>query len=165
MLHVPSLKADANALGFGWERFSVIAHELPVLFTEHWKELALNRDVIPLAPDWDKYYRLDIEGILHVLTARLPDGRLVGYIFLLVGPNLHYSTTMWAHVDMYWMDPVVRAGWNGVRFLKALITGAKALKAANLTIATKLHFMDNRVSKLLQRLGFRPIETIHAMRL
>lgn len=165
MLHVPNLKADAKALGFGWERFSAIAHELPVLFAEHWKELALNRDVIPLAPDWDKYYRLDIEGVLHVLTARLPDGRLVGYTFLMVGPHLHYKSTLWGHVDIYWVDPVVRAGWNGVRFLKALIAGAKAMQLVNLTIATKLHFADNRVTKLLQRLGFRPIETIHAMRL
>jgi hypothetical protein len=135
------------------------------LFTEHWRELALNQDTIPLSPDWDKYYRLDVEGILRVLTARLPDGKLVGYIFLMIGPHLHYKSTLWGHVDMYWLDPVVRAGWSGVRFIKALIAGAKVMQVANLTIATKLHFADNRVTKLLQRLGFQPIETIHAMRL
>jgi hypothetical protein len=150
---------------FGWERFNAIAHELPPLFIEHWRELALNQDVIPLDMDWDKYYRLDVDGTLRVLTARLPTGKLVGYVFLMAGPHLHYKSTFWGHVDMYWMDPTVRAGWAGVRLFKALITGAKVMGIVNLTLATKLHFMDNRVTKLLQRLGFKPIETIHAMRL
>lgn len=150
---------------FGWERFNAIVHELPPLFNEHWRELALNQDVIPLAPDWDKYYQLDIAGALHILTARVSSGQLVGYAFTLVGPHPHYATTVWAHVDMYWLDPVYRQGWTGVRFIKALVLGAKTLGAVNLTLATKTHFADNRVTKLLQRLGFVPIETIHAKRL
>ncbi len=150
---------------FGWERFFSIAHELPPLFLEHWRELALNRDVIPLDPDWDKYYRLDVEGALRILTVRVPSGQLVGYVFLMVGPHLHYKSTLWGHVDMFWMEPVYRQGWTGVKLFKRLIQDAKKMEVANLTLATKHHFMDNRVTKLLQRLGFMPIETIHAMRL
>lgn len=161
----PLQRSGPAAPEFGWERFSAIAHELPPLFIEHWRELALNQDVIPLDMDWDKYYRLDVEGILRVLTARLPTGKLVGYVFLMAGPHLHYKSTLWGHVDMYWMDPTVRAGWTGVRLFKTLIAGAKVMKIVNLTLTTKYHFMDNRVSKLLGRLGFKPIETVHAMRL
>jgi GNAT superfamily N-acetyltransferase len=170
MLHVPprlrpSPPSDLAAPEFGWERFHAIAHELPPLFMEHWRELALNQDTIPLDPDWDRYYRLDVEGVLRILTARLPTGQLVGYIFLLAGPHLHYRSTNWGAVDMFWTDPTIRAGWTGVRFLKTLVKDAKVMGVANLTLATKTHFMDNRVTKLLQRLGFKPIETIHAMRL
>lgn len=157
-----------SALGtpeFGWERFHAIAHELPALFVEHWKELALNRDIIPLDPDWDKYYRLDVEGVLRVLTIRVPNGTLVGYAFLMVGPHLHYKSTQWGHLDIFWMDPVYRQGWTGVRLFKTLIADAKTQGVVNLTLSTKIHFMDNRVTKLLQRLGFKPIETVHAMRL
>ncbi len=160
-----SLPLDQERPEFGWEAFHIIAHELPPLFMEHWKELALNKDVIPLDPDWDKYYRLDAEGVLRVLTARLPSGQLVGYVFLMVGPHLHYKSTNWAHVDMFWTDPIIRTGWTGVRLFKAMLQGAKAMQVVNMTIATKLHFMDNRVTKLLQRLGFNPIETVHSMRL
>lgn len=149
---------------FRWERFNTIAHELPPLFQEHWREIALNQDTIPLAPDWDRYYRLDVEGALLVLTVRL-DGKLVGYAFLLAGPHLHYVTTLWGHLDMYWLDPLVRSGWTGVKFFKAVIKGARDSGVINLTLTTKLHFMDNRVAKLLARLGFKPIETVHAMRL
>ena len=157
-----------SALGtpeFGWERFHAIAHELPPLFMQHWRELALNQDTVPLDPDWDKFYGLDVQGTLRVLTVRVPSGQLVGYGFLLVGPHLHYKSTIWGHVDMYWIDPLYRQGWLGVRFFKTLIRDAKTMGAVNLTLATKYHFMDNRVTKLLQRLGFKPIETIHAMRL
>lgn len=150
---------------FGWEAFHTIAHELLPLFKEHWQELALNQDAIPLDPNWDQFYQLDVTGVLRVLTARVPSGQLVGYVFLLVGSHLHYKSTLWGHVDMYWLDPVYRQGWSGVRLFKALIAGAKVMKVVNLTLATKLHFADNRVTKLLQRLGFKPIETIHAMRL
>lgn len=149
---------------FAWERFHVIAHELPVLFTEHWKELALNKDAVPLDPDWDRFYALDVQGILRVLTVRL-DGVLTGYLFLMAGPHLHYKSSLWGHVDMYWLDPVARTGWRGVKLFKTLIRDAKLMGVVNLTLSTKHHFMDNRVTKLLQRLGFVPIETIHAMRL
>jgi GNAT superfamily N-acetyltransferase len=157
--------SDPAAPEFGWEKFHAIAHELPVLFKQHWQELALNKDVVPLDPNWDEYYQLDISGVLQVLTARVPGGQLVGYVFLLVGPNRHYKSTRWGHAEMYWLDPVYRQGWTGVRFMKAMVTGARTLGVVNLTLATKLHFADNRVTKLLQRLGFVPIETIHAMRL
>jgi GNAT superfamily N-acetyltransferase len=150
---------------FGWEKFHQIAHELPPLFVAHWKELALNQDTIPLVPDWDKYYRLDVEGVLHILTARVSTGALVGYCFLMVGPHLHYASTLWSHADMYWLDPFYRQGWTGARLFKETVKGARLMGAANLTLATKHHFMDNRVTKLLKRLGFAPIETIHAMRL
>ena len=153
-----------NSLVFSWARFNVIAHELPPLFLEHWKELALNKDVVPLDPDFDKFYALDVQNILRVLTVR--DGeRLAGYAFLLLGPHLHYKSTIWGHVDMYWLDPALRCGWTGVKLMQTLIRDAKTMGAVNLTLATKTHFMDNRVTKLLQRLGFKPIETIHAMRL
>ena len=83
----------------------------------------------------------------------------------MVGPHLHYKSTIWGHVDMYWVDPVYRQGWTAMRLFKTLIKDARIMGVVNLTLATKLHFMDNRVTKLLQRLGFQPIETNHAIRL
>lgn len=158
-------RLDLGTPEFGWERFHTIAHELPPLFLEHWRELALNKDTIPLDPDWDRYYAEDVAGILRVLTARVPSGELVGYVFLKIGPHQHYKTTIWGLVDIYWIDPLYRQGWTGVRLFKTLIKDAKTMGVINLLLGTKTHFMENRVTKLLQRLGFKPIETIHAMRL
>ncbi len=124
----------------------------------------MDKDAIPLDPNWDEFYALDVRGILRCLTVRL-DKALVGYAFLLVGPHLHYKSTTWGHVDMFFIDPVARSGWTGVKFFKQLIRDSKLQGVVKLTVTTKHHFMDNRVTKLLQRLGFVPIETVHAMRL
>jgi len=134
------------------------------LFHEHWKELALNQDTIKLDPNWDKFYALDVQGILRILTVRV-EGRLVGYVFLLFGPHLHYASTPWSHSDMFWLDPLYRQGWTGVKLFKALIRGATEMGAKNLTVPVKLHFMNARVIKLLERLGFKQIEVIMAMRI
>lgn len=149
---------------FRWERFHEIAKELPPLFLRHWRELALNQDFIPLAPDWDKYYTLDVTGVLKVLTVR-DKGMLVGYGFLLIGPHLHYTTTRWVHGDMFWLDPLYRQGWTGVRLFKELIRGAREMEGAILQLVAKHHFEDGRVEKLLKRLGFTPVETVMSMRL
>lgn len=156
--------STASLLVFDWQRFHQIAPELPSLFTAHWKELALNQDCIPLAPDFDKYYRMDIEGSLRILTVRT-EGRLVGYAFLIVGSHLHYSSTLWAHAEMFYLDPLYRQGWTGVKLFKEVLRGIKAMDCKMLTVPVKLHFMNARVIKLLERLGLRQIEVIMAKRI
>lgn len=149
---------------FRWERFSAIAHDLPPLFARHWREIALNQDFIPLAPDFDRYYALDLQGILRILTVR-HEGLLVGYAFLLFGPHLHYATTPYGHGDMFWIDPLYRQGWTGVKLFKELIRGTREMGGAILQLSIKLHFENGRVAKLLTRLGFHPVETMYALRL
>ncbi len=134
-----------------------------MLFGEHWKELALNQDIIPLAPDFDRYYAYDIQGVLRVLTVRV-EGRLVGYVFLLFGPHLHYVTTPWGHGEMFYLDPLYRQGWTGVKLFKELMRGAEGMGAKMLTVPVKLHFMNGRVIKLLERLGFKQVEVVMARR-
>jgi GNAT superfamily N-acetyltransferase len=131
---------------------------------EHWRELALNQDSIKLDPDWNRFYALDIQNILRILTVRV-EGQLVGYVFLLFGPHLHYASTPWSHGDMFWLDPVYRQGWTGVKLFKALIRGVEEMGGKMLTVPVKLHFMNARVIKLLERLGFKQIEVIMAKRI
>jgi GNAT superfamily N-acetyltransferase len=130
---------------------------------EHWRELALNQDTVPLDPDWDRFYALDVQGILRVLTVRA-EGQLVGYVFLLLGPHLHYKSTLWAHCDMFWLDPLYRQGWTGVKMFKALLRGASDMNAKIASVPVKLHFMGGRVIKLLERLGFSKVEILMTQR-
>lgn len=149
---------------FAWERFSAIAHELPSLFRQHWREIALNQDAVELDPDWDKYLGLEALGILHVLTVRV-SGALVGYVFVAVGPHLHYASTKWAVVDMFWLNPVYRFGWTGVRMLIENERHLREIGVKIVHIALKLHFKGGRVAKLFKRLGYAPIEEVWAKRL
>jgi hypothetical protein len=128
--------------------------DLPPLFERHYQEIARDKDVIPLAPDWDSYYAMDLQGTLHILTARWR-GKLVGYIFNIVGWHQHYVTTRYAHTEMFWLHRDFRKGWLPVRFLSENLAGLKAREVKITTICFKLHFQDARVGKLLQRLGYK----------
>jgi GNAT superfamily N-acetyltransferase len=166
MLHDPQRHLRRQRLGpaapeFGWERFNAIAHDLPALFVEHGKEISPE---VPLGIDWDQYYALDIQGVLRVLTVRV-EGSLVGYVFTAFGPPLNHKQEVWAQALMYWLDPLHRQGWTGFKMFKALIRGARDMNAAKLTVASTLGFSDGRVTKLLQRLGLKPTELLHSMRL
>lgn len=131
---------------------------------EHWRELALHKDVFVCAPDWDRYYALDIQGALRILTVRV-DGTLVGYIFAIYGNHPHSMPTPVARVDTYWLDPMHRQGWTGVRMFKELLRQSKEWGSLFVVVSVECHFMDGRVSKLLKRLGFEPTEIVHSRKL
>lgn len=158
-LRQPPTHSTRAPLEFRWQRFHKIAKELPPLFQRHWEEIALDQELIPLDPDWDSYFHLDQRRVLRVLTARA-DSELVGYIFNIVGPHLHYVSTRVAHTEMFWLDPAYRRGWEPVTMFKENIRGFRALEAKISTINFKLGYKNARVGKLLARLGYVPTDIV-----
>ncbi len=132
-----------------------------MLFRQHWEEIALNKDAIPLDPHWDRYFEYDLLDVLNVLTVRA-NGVLVGYLFVLVFPHLHYHSTTWAQTDIFWLDPAYREGWAGVRMFREMETHVKARGAKVVKVIVKLFFEAERgtLGKLLKRLGYTNDETI-----
>lgn len=161
----PEASAPAKReLTFQWERFRPLVKEFPPLFDQHWRELALDQDTIPLDPNYELYLNADFAGVLQVLTARFGP-LLVGYVFTFAGPALHYRSTVMADVDMYWLDPAFRSGWTGVKMFIETIRRMRELRVRKMFISEKIHFQnvnDLRVGVLLKRLGFMPIETKYA---
>ena len=151
---------DPPELTFAWEPFRAFASELPPLFERHWREIALNQDAIPLDPDWDRYFQMDVAGILRCLTVRTATGVLVGYHFVLVFPHLHYASTLWAQSDIFWLDPVFRRGWWGVRLLGVVRDRLKEAGVKKQQVNIKLHFEADRgtLERVLRRLGYEPFE-------
>jgi len=158
----PSLlePSGLGKLRFRWEGLHSLARELLPLFQQHWQEIALDRDIVPLDPDWDNYYDLATTGKLHVLTAREEDGYLVGYVFNLIGGHLHYNSTKFAHTEMFWLMPEYRFGWNGFKLLKYNLRGLKQRGVVVSTINIKLGFKNARVGQLLARLGYAPTDIV-----
>lgn len=148
---------------YAWEPFDRLVKELPPLFHRHWQEIALRKESVPLDPNWELFYFYASAGLLHVLTVRA-DGILVGYLFVLAGPHLHYASTKWAHVDMFWLDPLFRRGWAGVKMLIENEKHMRSIGAKVVVIPTKLHFLAERggLGKLLKRLGYEPIEMVYS---
>jgi GNAT superfamily N-acetyltransferase len=131
---------------------------------EHWRELALHKDVFVCAPDWDRYYALDVSGALRILTVRF-EGQLIGYLFALYVTHPHSMSTHVARVDTYWLDPVHRQGWTGVRMFKELLRQSKEWGSLFVVASIECHFMGMRAGKLLERLGFEQTEIVYSRKL
>jgi GNAT superfamily N-acetyltransferase len=129
---------------------------------EHWREASLEK--YPLDPNWDLYYAWDVQGVLRVLTVRA-DGVLVGYLFLLLSAHVDHKTTLYAQAEKFWLDPVFRQGWTGVKLFKEGVRAATEWGAAEFAVPVELHVMDGRLATMLQRLKFRPVETIYSRKL
>ncbi len=127
------------------------------LWQRHWEEIGTDKDRIPLDPDWQKYNELFLAGALHILGARDSNGVLVGYVFSIVGPHIHYKSTRVAFFDLYWLAPEYRKGTNGVRLFKETEKSLREHGVVKVFGQTKT-FKD--VSMIFQRLGWKHVESV-----
>lgn len=119
---------------FQKESFIKLMPELPELFYEHWAELYFDKDEIPLDPDWARYAALELQGILHMITAR-DDGVLIGYYVGIVTTHIHFKLLLTAWSDMFYIHSDYRKTGKGM-----VSTGTALLKA---------------VDKILKEMGVR----------
>ncbi len=89
------------------ERFELCLPELAAIFPDHWEELGLFRQSMPLAPQYHEYVRREQAGALFLATVRW-DGRIVGYYVAQVQPGFHYERTLTATQDMVYVLPEFR---------------------------------------------------------
>ena len=143
---------------FQRENFSAVAREAIPLMRQHWREIALYQNRVPLEPNFEYYFAHERTGNFILLTAR-SNGVLVGYIANMVGPHPHYMTTIWANNDLFWLDPAYRAGMTGVKLFLKMDELLKSLGVKVNNYIPKLHFEKERggVQKILLRLGYEPI--------
>lgn len=141
---------------FCTEPWTSIRREIMPLWIVHHKEIADQADVgyITLDPDWTKYSALADRGSLHITAAR-KSGVLVGYIFAVVETGLHYRSTLFAHIDLYWIDPERRGDWAGVRMFREFERAMRARGVVKLTGGRKL-WMDT--GPIFRRLGWKDDE-------
>lgn len=136
------------------EPFSEIVREVKPLLQRHWEELALDKEEVPLDPDWPRYARLEASGQLSVVTVR-ENGRLVGYSWMVIGPSLHYRSTLEAVMDIFWLAPEVRGRMGGRRLFRAVERELRRRGVKRVYAGSKLH-KDS--SALFIALGYTPIE-------
>lgn len=159
---LPARSAPAT-LEYRWERFGAITRELAPLFKRHWQEIGVDREAVPLDPDWQQYLDYDLLGIARVLTVR-SRGTLVGYAVVFVRHHLHYASTPWAQYDLYWLDPVYRQGWSGVKLFLEVERALRDWGVKVVTLGMKIHFdeeSEGRMARLLKRLGYTPRDVVY----
>ncbi len=140
------------------ESFTELLDELKPLLPLHWEELAINKDKVPLDPQFDIYIRREAAGEVMMVTARR-DGALVGYFIGFVAPGLHYKTCLTLIMDIFFIHPSARNGFAGVKLFKAVEAEAKRRGVQRIIVGSKIHA---DASILFERLSYSPVETYFA---
>jgi GNAT superfamily N-acetyltransferase len=137
--------------------FAALPEMLPML-PRHWAELALDKDQVPLDPDWRRYRALYDQGQLLLVTLR-ERGCLIGYCWVIIAPGLHYASTLHATVDIFWIDPDYRGRMGGRRLFRAVEAELRRRGVKRWVASTKLH---RDCGPLLRALGMQPFETLYS---
>lgn len=140
------------------EPFRPFVLEVQDLLPLHWEELALNKDKVPLDPQYDQYLARDAAGQVLVVTLR-DEGRLVGYFIGFIAPGLHYQTCLTLTMDIFWTHPDIRGGFAGVRIFRAVEKEAKRRGVHRMFYGSKLH---KDASRLFDFLKMEPVETYYS---
>jgi hypothetical protein len=143
-------------MDFAIENLAKVRREIEPLLMEHWNEIALNKDIIKLNPDWREYARLDELNALRIYTAR-KDGELMGYFVIMVSRSLHYKDHLFANNDIVFLTKPARKGLTGLKLVKFAMESLKAEGVTKLHINTKTH---QPFDPIMARLGFEEIETV-----
>jgi len=101
------------------------------LLVEHREELATDKALMVLKPDFDKYYAMDDLGALLVIGA-YRGGRLIGYSVNIISQNLHYADLRQCQNDVLFLTKDERRGSAGLRLIRktqemARLEGAKIM--------------------------------------
>lgn len=141
------------------ESFEDRLEELKVLLPLHWRELAINQDKVPLAPNFDFYIQYERGGQLIFMTLR-EDGALKGYFIGFITPGLHYSTCLTCKMDIFYIHPDSRgSALPGLKLFREVEQELKRRKVQQWYVGSKI---KQDASALFRRLGFEPIEVYHS---
>jgi hypothetical protein len=141
------------------ESFAERLDELKALLPEHYKELALNQDKVPLSPQFDVYIEREKRGELLFVTMRQA-GELVGYFIGFIAPGLHYSTCLTCTMDIFYIRQDKRgAALPGVRLFKAVEEELRRRGVDRWFVGSKCRA---DASKLFEFLEFEKVEIYYS---
>ena len=138
------------------ETFDQVIDEIKPLLEDHWEEIALNKEVIKLNPNYEMYEKLCNAGVMRIVTAR-DDGKLIGYCICIIAYNLHYKDSLTATNDIFFISKDYRKGSTGVKLFIKNEEILKSYGVQRLIMNTKVH---QDVGAIFERLGYKQTERV-----
>lgn len=136
------------------ESFEDRLDELKVLLPDHYRELAMNQDKVPLDPRYEVYIESERNGGLLFVTLR-EAGEMVGYYIGFIAPGLHYKTCLTCLTDIFFVRQDKRGGAAGIRMFRFV---EKELRRRGVQRWFSGFKVAHDASALFERLGFDPAE-------
>lgn len=154
-------EATAKTMRFALEPYSEkLVQEMRPLWDMHHAEipqLGMKPD-----PNLTVYSQVAKNGALRIFTARIGAMResvLAGYqvFFVMLHPHRRYSLE--ASMDMIWLDPEVRKGLVGVKFIR---WGDKQLVKEGVKVIHRQISTEKDFGNILRRGGYRLMDLTYA---
>ncbi len=127
--------------------------DIKELLEMEWSEYGLDWP-FGLNPDWTFYTTLETQGALWCFTMR-QDGKLCGYVIFILSNHPHHKHKTCAKMDLFYVLPQFRAGFNSVKLLKY----AEERMGADFVMLSCAH--GSRVDSLYKRMGYSAVETVY----
>jgi hypothetical protein len=103
-------------LQFNIETVAETKDDIATLIDLHYEELCAHKNVIKLAPDFDRYQLLEDMGKLAIFTVRDTD-LLIGYSIFFVDSHIHYNNDVFANNDIIFLHKDYRNPFTVKRWL------------------------------------------------
>lgn len=129
------------------------------LWPEHYDEIAVQKDRMPMRPDVAAYEAMDRAGMLQIVVAR-DDGRMVGYVVSIIRPHLHYADVLSGYEDAYFLTKSHRKGMIGIKLIREAIRHMQARGVRKCWFSTKL---AHDMGRIFERLGFSRTDVTYSM--
>lgn len=142
---------------FQVERLSDELENLKPVFPQHWEELALNKDKVPLDPQYDVYLQREALGQVMFICGRSV-GEIVAYFVGFVAPGLHYKTCLTLQMDIFYVKPEFRGSMAGVKLFRFVEQEAKNRGVQRMFVGSKMH---KDASWLFERLKYTEVEKFY----
>ena len=135
--------------------------ELWDLFVEHREELTTNKALMCLAPDVERYRRLQEMGLLHSLIATRGE-EIVGYSINVIDTSLHYKDVTFFTNDVLFLSEGNREGFAGIKLIRATESLARREGADMVMWHAK---SGTNLAKILHRWGYAVQDIIYSKEL
>ncbi len=125
------------------------------LIEGHFNEVYPCRDVYSLDMDWDTYSKLEDMGLVKIFTAR-DCGTLVGYLWVILSPNIHSKGSYTACDDGLFVTKSHRGKMVAVELIRFV---EKCLKEDGIKTFHLVGTAEKPIDSLVERMGYAKIET------
>ena len=148
-------------VSFKVEPFSEFFSEAIELLKLHWEEVAPYKDIFTINPELTRYHFLEENGNLCVVAAR-DEGKLIGYIVMIIAPHHHYQHILAANDDLHFIHKDYRRGGLGSQMFKFVEEEMKKLGVKFIAMRTKV---SHDHGKLFTHLGYEAMDVIYTKKL
>lgn len=135
----------------------LVEQDLETMMHAHWLECSIDRNEVPLSPDWAMAYTMERCGLLKAFGL-FADHELAGYAVFEVSNHLHFKSTKFAFSSGFYVMPKHRKGNAGAMLL---VHSERLLEEMGVKKIAYLAPNNSPLNAMLAKAGYVATEIYH----